>query len=257
MAYTKLFSSIVNSTIWLEPDPTRIVWITLLAMADKDGEVQASVPGLARTAGATLEATQAALDKFLAPDPHSRTKTDDGRRIEEIDGGWSLINYAKYRHMASATERQEKAAIRQKRYRDSLKRNARVTGRDESDAGGHGRTHESDASPLQADSDTNADPKTESESAAASSSASAREEVSASMRAAVAAVTPAVSAASTRKPGPSTTVTASAPGGSAPSTRAVAPAGSLPPIVISTRSTCGRAGAPPAGSARSSRRSRW
>ncbi len=34
MAYTKLFHSIVTSTIWRETDPTRIVWITMLALAE-------------------------------------------------------------------------------------------------------------------------------------------------------------------------------------------------------------------------------
>jgi len=124
MAYTKLFNSIVTSTIWSEDDQTRIVWITMLALADKNGEVQGSVPGLARIAGVTVDACRAAIGKFLAPDPDSRTKDDEGRRIEEIDGGWSLINHRKYREMASDADRAEKAAIRQARHRAKVKRNA-------------------------------------------------------------------------------------------------------------------------------------
>ena len=45
--YTKLFNSILASTVWSEPNETRIVWITLLAMADKNGIIEGSVPGLA------------------------------------------------------------------------------------------------------------------------------------------------------------------------------------------------------------------
>ena len=123
MAYTKLFNSIVTSTIWSEDDQTRIVWITMLALADKNGEVQGSVPGLARIAGVTVDACRAAIGKFLAPDPDSRTKDDEGRRIEEIDGGWHLINHRKYREMASDADRTEKAAIRQARHREKLRRN--------------------------------------------------------------------------------------------------------------------------------------
>lgn len=116
MAYTKLFNSIITSTIWSEDDRTRIVWITMMAMADRNGEVQGTVPGLARIAGVPTEDCRAALTRFLSPDPDSRTKDDEGRRIQEIDGGWALLNHGKYRDMASDADRKEKAAIRQRRF---------------------------------------------------------------------------------------------------------------------------------------------
>ena len=127
MSYTKLFNSIISSTIWTEDDQTRIVWITMLAMADKNGEVQGSIPGLARMAGVTVEATEKALSKFLSPDPYSRTKDEEGRRIEEIEGGWAMINHAKYRLMASKEDQKEKNAERQRRFK-KRKGNAKVTG---------------------------------------------------------------------------------------------------------------------------------
>lgn len=127
MAFTKLFSSIITSTIWTEDDQTRIVWITMLALADRNGEVQGSVPGLARLAGVPVDACRAALATFLAPDPDSRTKDDEGRRIEEIDGGWLLLNYAKYRQMASKEEQVQKATERTRRYRAKKARNVAST----------------------------------------------------------------------------------------------------------------------------------
>lgn len=48
--YTKLFSSIIDSTIWRESKETKIVWITMLAKADRYGVVEASLPGLADAA---------------------------------------------------------------------------------------------------------------------------------------------------------------------------------------------------------------
>lgn len=105
--YTKLFSSITASTIWQEPDGTRLTWITMLAMAKKDGCVYGSVPGLAHQANVSLDAVKAALACFLAPDPYSRTKDFEGRRIEEIDGGWRLLNHEKFRQIRSAEERRE------------------------------------------------------------------------------------------------------------------------------------------------------
>lgn len=127
--YTKLANSILTSTVWMESNETRIVWLTLLAMADKNGEVQASIPGLANVARVSVEDTEKAIEVFLQPDHYSRTKTDEGRRVEEIDGGWMLLNHEKYRDLASDSDTKRKASERQRRYRDRQKRNAEtVTG---------------------------------------------------------------------------------------------------------------------------------
>jgi hypothetical protein len=127
MAYTKLFNSILTSTIWMEDDQTRIVWITMLAMADKNGEVQGSIPGIARVAGVTLDDCNRAIKRLTSPDPYSRTKDDEGRRIEEIEGGWALINHGKYRDMASREDSKDAAAKRQARVRERKKRSKLVT----------------------------------------------------------------------------------------------------------------------------------
>ena len=127
MAYTKLANSILTSTIWMENDQTRIVWMTLLAMADQHGEVQASVPGLANVARVSVEACEAAILTFMSPDHYSRTKSSEGRRIEEMDGGWHILNHEKYRELASDLDRKRKAADRQKRRRDRLKAGHVVT----------------------------------------------------------------------------------------------------------------------------------
>lgn len=116
--YTKLFQSIVTSSIWTEDDRTRIVWVTLLALADKHGEIQAAIPGLARLAGVSIEDCQKAIDRFMSPDPHSRTSDFEGRRLEKIDGGWALLNHAKYRRMASDIDRKEQATERKRRQRE-------------------------------------------------------------------------------------------------------------------------------------------
>jgi len=121
--FTKLFNSILHSTIWSEPNHVRILWITMLAMANKDGDVAASVPGLAKMAGISLEETEDALARFQQPDKYSRTPDFDGRRIQATDGGWHLLNHRKYREMASKDESREAEAKRKARYRDKLKRN--------------------------------------------------------------------------------------------------------------------------------------
>lgn len=107
MTFTKLFSSITESTVWCESAHTRLVWITMLAMADRRGRVWASVPGLANRARVPLEDAEKAIATFLAPDKHSRTPDHEGRRIEPIDGGWRLLNYAKYRAIRDDEDRLE------------------------------------------------------------------------------------------------------------------------------------------------------
>ena len=123
--YTKLFGSILDSSVWREPPLTRLVWLTLLAMADRDGIVEASVVGIADRARVSEEATQEALACFLDVDPRSKNPANDGRRIERVPEGYRLLNYEFYRAKMSAEEMRAKNADRQRRYRE---RQASVTG---------------------------------------------------------------------------------------------------------------------------------
>lgn len=116
--YTKLFGSIIASTIWREDDKTRIVWITMLAMAGKTGIVEASVPGLADMARVTVDEARAAVQKLESPDPDSRSRDEEGRRILPIDGGWLLVNHAKYRAKMGSEERTEYLRIKQRESRE-------------------------------------------------------------------------------------------------------------------------------------------
>lgn len=77
----------------------------MLAMANKNGFVFGSPPGLANRARVPVDAVREALRKFQEPDPDSRTKDFEGRRIEVIDGGWRLLNYAKHRAIRDEEDR--------------------------------------------------------------------------------------------------------------------------------------------------------
>lgn len=102
--FTKLFSSLVTSSVWCEDNVTLRVWIGLLACSDAEGVVEGSVPGFANVCRVTPDELRAALKKLAAPDPESRTPDNEGRRIERIEGGWLILNYAKYRKQAQAKE---------------------------------------------------------------------------------------------------------------------------------------------------------
>jgi len=105
--YTKLFSSIIASTIWREDNDTRIVWITMLAMADRYGIVEASVPGLSDMARVDVDGTRRSILKLMSPDPDSRSDEYEGRRIEKVEGGWRILNHGRYREKLSEDDRRE------------------------------------------------------------------------------------------------------------------------------------------------------
>lgn len=105
--YCKLASGIILSTIWREDDHTRILWITMLAVKDRQHRVKASIPGLAAVANIPLESVKIGLAKLMAPDEFSRTKEHEGRRVAEIEDGWLVLNGEKYRNYLSKAERNE------------------------------------------------------------------------------------------------------------------------------------------------------
>lgn len=121
--YTKLHGSILDSSVWREAKEIRLVWVTLMAMADRYGVVNSSVPGLADRARVSLDECLEALERFKSPDKWSRSKEFEGRRIEETDGGWILLNYGKYRALMSVEDIKEKARIRQAEFRERKKKN--------------------------------------------------------------------------------------------------------------------------------------
>ena len=100
--YTPLFQEIVTSSIWNEDMATRIVWVTMMALADKDGNVQASIAGLAPVARITLKECETAIKILSSPDEYSRSQEEQGRRIIPIEGGWHLVNHKKYRDKAKS-----------------------------------------------------------------------------------------------------------------------------------------------------------
>jgi len=140
--YVKLFGSILNSSVWCADGDTKLVFITLLLLADGDGCVWGAVPGIARQAGVSVASCRKALAFLGGSDPDSRTPDHDGRRILAIDGGWRVVNHRKYREMQTGGQRAE--AERAKRYRERRAsrdgRDAGVTSRDGRDASRSSRT---------------------------------------------------------------------------------------------------------------------
>ncbi len=125
--FVKIFGSLLSSTVWVGQAPHRkLMWITMLVKADQDGYVASSIPGLARDAEVTIEECEDALGHFMSPDRYSRTKEHEGIRIEEVDGGWVLLNHKKYRELRSREQvltarRVAKHAAKKRAARDATK----------------------------------------------------------------------------------------------------------------------------------------
>lgn len=96
--FTKLFSDIVDSSIWEEDSDIRIVWVTLLALADESGFVRGSVGWLASKAKVSEEVCTRALALFESPDRQSRTTDNEGRRLKTAERGWLILNYSYFRN---------------------------------------------------------------------------------------------------------------------------------------------------------------
>ncbi len=116
--YNKLFSSILDSSIWVTPSSTKIVWITLLASMDEDGYAHYStVQNLANRACVSVTEAQAAIDCFMSPDPQSGDPAHDGRRVERIPGGFIILNATKYRDMYNRERNKELNRMRVAKFR--------------------------------------------------------------------------------------------------------------------------------------------
>lgn len=114
--FVKIYQTILDSSIWAEDHAVRIVWVTMLAMADQFGKVEASRGGLARRSQVTDMELDRALAVLSSPDPDDKSKVNEGRRIEEVERGWFIANHAYYRDLR--TDQQIKTAERVRKFRE-------------------------------------------------------------------------------------------------------------------------------------------
>jgi hypothetical protein len=123
-AYTKVYRSITQSTVWVgQPAHVKLAWIVMLAEADEIGRVTTPVPVLAKLAEVTLPEFEEALSVFLSPDPYSRSKEYEGRRVEALSdeeefSGFRILNHEKYRQKRDAEKRKEQNREAQARWRE-------------------------------------------------------------------------------------------------------------------------------------------
>jgi hypothetical protein len=160
--FAPIFSRIVRSSLWREPDDVKLLFITMLALKDSRHRVMESVYGLGITCWPGDEENAearalAALGVLIAPDTKRRLVPQpfDGRRVEEIPGGWLILNGDYYQMMMQEEFRlaRQAACMREKRDRDRKRklvrgatslaeRNAVITAKEEAAREEAGGNHE-------------------------------------------------------------------------------------------------------------------
>lgn len=119
--YNRLFTKILDSSIWLEPLHVRVVWITFLAAMDEDGFASFACPGnVARRAGVSLQEAEEALAVLSSPDPNSSDESNDGRRIERVPGGYMILNASKYKAIFTRDVEREQTRRRVAKHRAAV-----------------------------------------------------------------------------------------------------------------------------------------
>lgn len=102
--YTPIFDSVYHGTLcgrW----PTLAVWLTILPMADKNGQVDLTYQAISALTGWPIDLLKQAISELMQPDPDSRSPGEDGRRLVLVDPenrqwGWRVVNHTTYREKA-------------------------------------------------------------------------------------------------------------------------------------------------------------
>lgn len=145
MAFVKLDTGILNSSVWVDLE-TRNVFLTALLMATPYeareelpqlavdslkptgwkvppgwyGLAEAASVGIVRQAGVDQARGLEALARMGEPEDCSRSQEFEGRRIVRVNGGFLVLNFMHYR------EKDHGAAERQRRYRERKRQLAAV-----------------------------------------------------------------------------------------------------------------------------------
>lgn len=121
--FTKLDRTILQSSIMLADGDTFKAWIALLAATDSDGIARISPVFLATICHISMDKCMEILDFFMQPDPYSRSKASDGRRIQVVEDGYYVINYLDYREHTYSTSRD---AIKKRKKREQEREQNRL-----------------------------------------------------------------------------------------------------------------------------------
>jgi hypothetical protein len=101
--YTPIYDHMLSGTLYGRWPHTGI-WACLLSRASREGVIDEVPASLAAAIGVPVDLLLQCIHDFMQPDPGSRTKDHEGRRLELLDPnrdwGWRILNHGKYREKA-------------------------------------------------------------------------------------------------------------------------------------------------------------
>ncbi len=119
--YTPLFSKVVDSSLWDEPDYVIKVFLTMIAKKDRDQVCRGTAYNIAQWSRKTEKEVLAAFKILAAPDTRRlEPQPHDGRRIERVEDGWLILNGKFYQDLMGTINRRAQKATYEKRRRERL-----------------------------------------------------------------------------------------------------------------------------------------
>lgn len=119
--YAKIFRQIYDSSIAEDPQ-VRFTFMDMLVLADSDGVVDMTPEAISRVTNVPIDWVKRSIQILESPDERSRTADHNGARIarldEHRDWGWVILNYDKFREMATEEQRRLKTRERVQRHRE-------------------------------------------------------------------------------------------------------------------------------------------
>ena len=118
--YGKVFESMYDGSLH-EDYKSMIVFMHMIVLANEDGVIDMTPKAMSARTGTPIEYFDHAIPNLESPDKESRSPDEDGRRILRLDNhrtwGWEIVNYMKYRNMATREDKKkaDRERIKKKR----------------------------------------------------------------------------------------------------------------------------------------------
>lgn len=123
--WTPLWSGVVGSSLWDEPDFVLKIFLTMMALKDADHVYRGSAYQLGKESRKTEPEVLEALKILASPDTKRiEPQPFEGRRIQAVEDGWLILNGEKYR----AQVQKEMKRLRDRRSQQAYRERQKATG---------------------------------------------------------------------------------------------------------------------------------
>ncbi len=109
--YGKIFESMYDGSLFGNWEAI-VTFQQMIVICDSGGIVDITPQALAARTSIPLKHIKNGIEFLEQPDKHSRSPTEDGRRLIRIDNerswGWQIVNHSYYRQLSSRQDKREK-----------------------------------------------------------------------------------------------------------------------------------------------------